>query len=109
MKFLKIGKDYIKIHEMNNFYKKFKGLMFKKEPIKDAYLFENVNSIHMFFMFQEIDVVMTDKNYKVLYKFENLKPWRIILPKKGVFYTFELPKSISKSIFLNEILTLEEK
>ena len=94
---------------MNSFWKKFKGLMFKKDIIEDGYLFPNTNSIHMFFMSQEIDIVMTDRNYKVLYKYENLKPWKVILPKKHVYYTFELPKGYSKSIFLNEILTLEEK
>ena len=109
MKFLKLGKNSIKIYDMDNFFSKFKGIMFKKEKIKDGYLFYNTNSIHMFFCFQEIDVVMTDKNYKVLYKYENLKPWKVILPKKDVFYTFELPKGSSKTIFLNEILTLEEK
>jgi len=38
-----------------------------------------------------IDVYMTDKNNKILYIYKNLKPGRIILPKKNVYYTYETP------------------
>jgi uncharacterized membrane protein (UPF0127 family) len=38
-----------------------------------------------------IDVVMTDKNFNILYIYKNLKPNKIIFPKKKVYYTFELP------------------
>jgi hypothetical protein len=42
-------------------------------------------------MRKPIDVYMTDKDYNILYIKKNMKPWRIILPKKGVYYTFEFP------------------
>jgi len=49
------------------------------------------NGIHTFFMFETIDVVLTDKDNKVLHIYLNLKPNRIIFPKKNVYYTFEFP------------------
>ena len=51
--------------------KKFKdrliGLMFKKN-IKYGILFRNCRSIHTFFMFEEIDVIATDKKDNILHK-----------------------------------------
>lgn len=80
----------IKVKECNNFFNRLKGFMFTKN-IDKVLCFPKCNSIHTIFMLKPIDVVMTDKNFKILYIFKNVKPYRIILPKKNVYYTFELP------------------
>ena len=80
----------IKIKICNNFFNRLLGLMFKKN-INYALCFPRCNSIHTFFMFSPIDVIMTDKDYKILYIFKNVTPNKIILPKKNVYYTFEFP------------------
>ena len=64
--------------------------MFKKN-INYGLCFPRCNSIHTFFMQKPIDVIMTDKNYNILYIYKVLKPNKIILPKKNVYYTFEFP------------------
>ena len=74
----------------NNYFKRLKGFMFTRK-IDKILCFPKCNSIHSFFMFKCIDIIMTDKNNKVLYTFYNFKPWQIILPKKGVYCTYELP------------------
>lgn len=53
--------------------------------------FSHCNSIHTFFMSVCIDVIMTDKDDNVLFVFKNVKPWRVILPKKNVYNVYELP------------------
>ena len=89
----------------NNFFNRFLGFMFKKN-INCGLCFPKCNSIHTFFMKESIDVIMTDKNYNILYIFNNLKPNKIILPKKNVYYTFELP--INKFKFkINEKLQVK--
>ena len=80
----------MKVKVCNNFFNRFKGFMFTKN-INYGLCFPKCNSIHTIFMFKPIDVIMTDKDYKVLYIFKNVKPYRIILPKKNVYYTFEFP------------------
>ena len=80
----------MKVKVCNNFFNRFKGFMFTKN-INYGLCFPRCNSIHTIFMFKPIDVIMTDKDYKVLYIFKNVKPYRIILPKKNVYYTFEFP------------------
>ena len=72
-----------------NFINRFKGFMFKKS-INQILCFPKCNSIHTFFMLKPIDVMMTDRNGKILYIFRNVKPFKVILPKKNVYYTFEL-------------------
>lgn len=80
----------IEVKTCNNFFNRFKGFMFTKN-INHALCFPKCNSIHTMFMLKPIDVIMTDINFKVLYIFKSVKPYRIILPKKGVYYTFEFP------------------
>ena len=64
--------------------------MFKKQ-INTILCFPKCNSIHTFFMFKSIDVVMTDKDYNILYIYKNFRPFKIIWPKRNVYYTFEFP------------------
>lgn len=47
------------------------------------------NSIHTFFMTFPIDVVFTDKNFKVKSIFHTVTPWRLLPPQWGAFHTFE--------------------
>ena len=95
----------INIKICNKFINRLIGLMFKKN-FDHGLCFPKCNSIHTFFMFEYIDVIMTDKNYNILYIYKNLKPNKIILPKKNVYYTFELP--INKFNFeINEKLTVK--
>ena len=79
----------------NNFFKRLKGFMFATK-IDKILCFPKCNSVHTFFMFKSIDIIMTDKHNKVLYTFYNFKPWKIILPKKDVYYTYELPTNTIK-------------
>lgn len=87
-----LEKDNVKleIKTCNNIFNRFLGFMFKKN-INYGLCFPRCNSIHTFFMRTTIDVIMTDKNYNILYIFKNIKPNKIILPKKNIYYTFELP------------------
>lgn len=100
----------LKIIEANTFLKKLIGFSFKINKISYSMLFKNCNSIHTIFMFQNIDVIMTDKNNKVLYLKKNLTPFKIILPKKRCYYTYELPLNTIKSynIKLNDIIVYND-
>ena len=57
------------------------GFMMKKKA-DYALIFPNCNSIHTFFMKMNIDVIMCDKDNNILYVYNNLKPNKVILPKK---------------------------
>ena len=106
MKFIYKDKN-LSVINYSSFFNKLKGLMFKKEPIKDAYLFKRCRSIHTFFMKQNIDVIITDKDYKILLVKENVSKNKIIACKKG-FYTFELPIGTAKNIKINTKIKIED-
>ena len=97
--------DKITVYEAKTFKQRLLGLMFKKN-IDYCLLFKKCNSIHTFFMKENIDVVMTDKNNKVLYIRKNMKKNRIILPKKGVYNTYEFPNNYIKDLKINDQLKI---
>jgi hypothetical protein len=93
-----IGDKKFQLVDCISFFSRFKGLMFTRN-IDHCMRFSRCNSIHTFFMFECIDVVMTDKDNNVLYIFKNVKPFRVILPRRGVYNVYELPcNSINEKI-----------
>ena len=89
MKLIYENKD-IELKECKSFYDRLMGFMFKKN-INSSLLFNKCNSIHTFFMKENIDVIMCDKDNNILFFYKNLSKNRIILPKKGVKKVFETP------------------
>ena len=75
-----------------NMIKRFIGLMFQKDPIKDKGLWIiPCNAVHMFFMNFPIDVVLLNRQNEVVKFYSNLKPWRMTKPEKSAYSTLELP------------------
>lgn len=82
----------IPLYECISFFSRLKGFMFKKN-INNSLLFNKCNSIHTFFMKENIDVIMCDKNNKILYYYKSLSKNKIILPKKNVYKVYETPSN----------------
>ena len=99
MKLIYKNKD-IDLYECKNFFSRLKGFMFTKN-IDKALLFDRCNSIHTFFMKENIDVIMCDKDNSVLFFYKDLSRNKIILPKKGVTKVFETPSNYF-DIVINE-------
>ncbi len=99
MKLVYKNKD-IDLYECKNFFSRLKGFMFTKN-IDKALLFDRCNSIHTFFMKENIDVIMCDKDNRVLFFYKDLSRNKIILPKKGVTKVFETPSNYF-DIVINE-------
>lgn len=80
------------------FLTRFKGLMGMKDLERGSGLIiAPCNSIHMFFMKFPIDAVFLDKNNKVVYMVDNLKPWRVSKIVSGARSVLELPIGTIKS------------
>ena len=80
----------INIYECKSFFSRLKGFMFTSN-IDRALLFNKCNSIHTFFMKKNIDVIMCNKDNIILYYYHNLSKNKIILNKKNIYKTIELP------------------
>ena len=105
MKLIYDNKD-IELYECKSFFSRLRGFMFKRN-ISNALLFDRCNSIHTFFMKENIDVIMCDKYNNILYYYRNINKNKIILPKKGIKRVFETPSSyfdieIGKKMIVNE-------
>lgn len=98
---LKTKDKNIPVKTCIRFKDRFIGLMFKKN-IKIGYLFPRCNSIHTFFMKEKIDVLLLDKNNKIIQIYKSLSPNRIILPKRKVYSVLELPNNTSEIFKINE-------
>lgn len=81
----------------DSFFSRLIGLMFKREKISHIYFFPKCSCIHTFFMKQNIDLCIIDKNNKILFLKSNLSKNNLIL-KKG-YSVLEMPVNTCK--FLN--------
>lgn len=99
-------KKEIELIECKTFYTRLKGFM-GKTNINYALYFNHCNSIHTFFMKENIDVILCNKNNKILYIYKNLSPNHIIFPKKNVTKLFELPVNYF-NFKINEIINIKE-
>lgn len=99
------GNIDIDLYECKDFFSRLKGFMFTRN-IDKALLFDKCNSIHTFFMKENIDVIMCDKDNMVLYFYSNLSKNKVILPKKGVRKVFETPSGYF-DIKINERMIIE--
>lgn len=91
-----IGRKKYNLVNCDTFHSRFMGLMFIKS-FDYCMKFEKCNSIHTFFMNTNIDVIMTDRDNNVLFTFKNVRPWKVILPKKNVYNVYELPSGSIKT------------
>ncbi|MGX8693933.1 MAG: DUF192 domain-containing protein [Methanobrevibacter sp.] len=82
----------IRIKYANTFFKRFKGLMLRKN-IDFGLLFTNLkgSNIHTYFMLSEIDVYFLDEEKVILEKI-SLKPWKFHKPQKKASYILETKK-----------------
>lgn len=106
--YLVINNKQIKVNKAIRFRDRLKGFMFRLEPITEGLLLEKCKSIHTYFMFQPIDVIMTDKNNKIIKLYPKLKSEHIILPKRHVYYTYELPPNSISDLKIGDILKIEK-
>lgn len=95
----------IELYECKRFFDRLKGFMFTKN-IDRALLFDRCNSIHTFFMKENIDVIMCDNDNKILFFYKDLPKNRVILPKRGVSKVFETPSGYF-DININERMMIE--
>lgn len=95
----------IDIIDCKTFIQRLKGFMFQKN-INNALLFKKCNSVHTFFMKTNIDIIMCNNNDEILFFYQDVKPNKIILPKKGVSKVIETPANFF-NIKLNSKIILK--
>lgn len=106
--YVKINNKRIPVHDCTSFIQRIKGYMFKLEPIEEGLRFPKCKSIHTYFMCQNIDIIMTDKDHIIKKLYPNFTSERIILPKRKVYYTYELPVGSIRDLKIGDKLNVIE-
>ena len=108
--YLKTNKEKYPIIIADTFISRLTGLM-GKENINYGMLFPNCNSIHTYFMKENIDIIGLDENNEVIYKYENLDKNRIIKVTNPISQTsiLELPANSTTEIKIGTILIFNEE
>lgn len=104
---ISINNTILYIKSCNSFKNRFIGMMGKKNINYDGYFFPNCKSLHTFFMFQNIDIYMVDKNNIIIKVFNNIKPWKIIFGNKKVYGCYEFTTRREKFKVGDEIKKLD--
>jgi len=93
----------------NTFYKRLTGLIGFKN-INFGMFFPECNSIHTYFMKENIDIIGLDESNKVIYKYENLDKNRVIRINNPLKKTsiLEMPALSTKKIKLGTIINFKE-
>ena len=99
-----INEQEFNVDKADTLKKRLFGLMGKRN-IKTGLFFPKTKSIHSFFMKEEIDIIMIDKNNKVIYYQKRFPKHRILIKKKA-YHTIELPYNSLSNISINDTLTI---
>mgnify|MGYP002782247087 CR=1 FL=1 len=98
------------VNVARDFWTRVRGLI-GRDTLSDeeTLFFERCSSIHTCFMRFPIDVVFINKEFKVQRTFENVKPWRLIMPVPGARSVFEFKSGVirQKQISVGDQLNVE--
>lgn len=107
--FIVINGIKIPFKDCLTFKERFKGFMFKLDEITEGLRFPHCRSIHTYFMCQNIDIIMTDKDNIIKKIYPDFRSEKFILPKKGVYYTYELPVGCANYLKVGDKLEVIEE
>lgn len=103
---LKIEDKYITLKNANTFFKRFFGLMGKRSFQYGIY-FPKVNSVHTFFMKENIDIIAINEENEIIFKSVNTPKNKIITINNKIKNTsiIEMPAFGSKNLKIGDKLT----
>ena len=104
--YIKVKNRKIKLNEANTFWERLKSFKFVLGPLEYGIRFPNKKSSNTYFLFEKIDVILTDKDEKILYLIECLGTEKKIYWKKHVQNTYFVPRETVKDLKVGETLNL---
>ena len=91
----------LEIEIADNFFKRFRGLMFRRRlEAGRGLLLAPCNSVHMFFMRFAIDVIYLDENFCIKKIVRDLTPWLGLSICFGAWGALELPSGEAERLKL---------
>ena len=109
--YLKINKVKIPIEIKTTFKDKLKSFRLHLTDIDSGLCFPKKRRINTYFYYQRVDLIMTDKNNKILSIFSNVPTERRYKGKKGTYFLYVLPVGVTDFYEIGDTLdiTIEKK
>lgn len=104
--YIKIKTKKVKLVEANTFWERLKGLKFVLGPLDYGVRFPKKKSSNTNFLFEKVDVILTDKDETILYLFECVGTEKKIRKRKGVYNTYFVPRNTVSNLNIGEKLNL---
>lgn len=104
--YIKVKNRKIKLVEANTFWERLKGLKFVLGPLTYGVRFPHKKSANTNFLFEKIDVILTDNDEKILYLIECLGTEKKIRRKKDVSNIYFVPRDTVKDLKVGDKLKL---
>ena len=93
--YIKVKNKKIPIYLKTTFKEKFKSLKFKLEKIDFGICFIKKRIISTYFFCQPVDIIITDKNNKILKMFKGVSSERFYRGPKKSYFSYILPQNTS--------------
>ena len=106
--YLKCGRKNVNVVVLESFFERLKGLKFYLEQFNYIIKFPKKKFISTYFMCQNVDIVITDKDDKVVKVYEKVKPEKIIFPKRYGYNVYFMPLGFGEKFKHNEKIKLKE-
>ncbi len=107
--YIKINGKQFKLEERTSFKERFKSLKFNFTKLDHAIKFPKKRYINTVFFVQRVDIVLCDKEDKVIYLEENVKPERYFVHKKKTYNIYLLPLNSVKHLAIGDIIKTYNK
>lgn len=104
--YLKINKVKLPIEIKTSVKDKLKSFRFRLTDIEEGICFPKKRRINTYFYYQRVDLIMTDKDNKILTIFKNVPSERRYKGKKGTYFLYVFPVGVSDFYELGDILNI---
>jgi len=107
--YLKIKNKKLEIVELTKFWERFKGLKFNLKKLDYVVKFPHKKFVSTDFICQNLDIVLTDKNEKIIKIYIDFPTEKYIFPKRKVYNVYFLPLGTAKDLNIGENLNIIKK
>ncbi|MBQ6477091.1 MAG: hypothetical protein IJI43_01460 [Bacilli bacterium] len=89
--YIKVNNKKLNLVELKTFKERFKSLKFNFETLNYAIKFPNKRILNTIFFVQKVDVMITDKDDKIIYLKKNVRSEKYFIHKRGGKDIYILP------------------
>ena len=107
--YLKVNNKKLYIREMTKFFDRLIGLRFYFRTLDFAMKFPKKKRINTYFYFQSVDVILTDKEEKIIRLIESCPTEKKIRKKRKVYNIYLVPLGTVKNLKVGDKLNLIEE